>query len=163
VALLCDRTSARIRDASQRQLPTDHDYDGGLSPIREYQSDQPSRNPPRQLTRVLQKPKSLGPPSFCTCGVVPYQEPIAHRPTEPGGAQPGRMQGAAKRRIPGVFKQAATRPRGRRWAWPDDSLRGRSGTLPGSHGLQTTWLRPPGAAEAMRNRLLIWNDPASTE
>jgi hypothetical protein len=55
VALLCDRASAWIRDASQRQLPTDHDYDGGLSPIREYQSDQPSRNPPRQLTRVLPK------------------------------------------------------------------------------------------------------------
>jgi hypothetical protein len=66
VALLCDRASARIRDASQRQLPTDHDYDGGLSPIREYQSDQPSRNPPRQLTRVLQKTRNVGPPSLCT-------------------------------------------------------------------------------------------------
>ena len=27
---------------SPRQLPTDHDHDGGLVPIREYQSDQPS-------------------------------------------------------------------------------------------------------------------------
>ena len=39
VALLCDRASAQTRDSSQRQLPTDHDYDGGLSPIRGYQSD----------------------------------------------------------------------------------------------------------------------------
>jgi hypothetical protein len=33
----------RTRVFSQRQLPTDHDYAGGLNgSIREYQSDQPS-------------------------------------------------------------------------------------------------------------------------
>jgi hypothetical protein len=33
----------RTRVFSQRQLPTDHDYAGGLKgSIREYQSDQPS-------------------------------------------------------------------------------------------------------------------------
>jgi len=122
VALLCDRASARIRDASQRQLPTDHDYDGRLSLIREYQSDQPSRNSPRQLTRVLQNPRNLGPPSLCTCGVVPYQEPVAHRRTERGGAQPGRMQGAAKRRILAVCKRAAT-PQTARLRPPRDAWR----------------------------------------
>lgn len=48
------------------------------------------------------------------------KEPVAHSRTEPGGAQPGRMQGAAKRRILEVFKRAATQ--------------------------QTAWLRPPGDA-----------------
>jgi hypothetical protein len=28
--LLCDRPSGRTRDSSPRQLPTDHDHDGGL-------------------------------------------------------------------------------------------------------------------------------------
>ncbi len=35
----------RTRDASPRQLPTDHDHDGELDSIREYQSDQPSSMP----------------------------------------------------------------------------------------------------------------------
>jgi hypothetical protein len=42
---LCDRPS-RIRDNSQRQLPTDHDY---AVPTREYQTDQSSLNLPRLL------------------------------------------------------------------------------------------------------------------
>ena len=42
---LCDRLS-RIRDNSQRQLPTDHDY---AVPTREYQTDQSSLNLPRLL------------------------------------------------------------------------------------------------------------------
>ena len=42
---LCDRLS-RIRDNSQRQLPTDHDY---AVPTREYQTDQSSLN----LLRLL--------------------------------------------------------------------------------------------------------------
>ena len=33
---------AKTHAPSPRQLPTNHDYDGGLVPIREYQSDQPS-------------------------------------------------------------------------------------------------------------------------
>ena len=37
---LCDQAhTPRTRDASQRQLPTDHDH---AVPTREYQSDQPS-------------------------------------------------------------------------------------------------------------------------
>jgi hypothetical protein len=43
--VLCDRLS-RIRDNSQRQLPTDHDY---AVPTREYQTDQSSLNLPRLL------------------------------------------------------------------------------------------------------------------
>lgn len=43
--LLCDRPLAETRDASQRQLPTDHDCEGELSSILEYQSDQPSSEP----------------------------------------------------------------------------------------------------------------------
>ena len=42
---LCDRLS-RIRDNSQSQLPTDHDY---AVPTREYQTDQSSLNLPRLL------------------------------------------------------------------------------------------------------------------
>jgi hypothetical protein len=34
--------SGRTHATSPRQLPTNHDHDGGLAPIREYQSDQPS-------------------------------------------------------------------------------------------------------------------------
>jgi hypothetical protein len=35
----------RTRDPSPRQLPTNHDYDGGaLASIHGYQSDQPSTN-----------------------------------------------------------------------------------------------------------------------
>jgi hypothetical protein len=49
---LCDRPS-RIRDNSQRQLPTDHDY---AVPTREYQTDQSSLNLPRAAARsVLEK------------------------------------------------------------------------------------------------------------
>lgn len=32
----------RTRVSSPRQLPTDHDHDGGPGPIHGYQSDQPS-------------------------------------------------------------------------------------------------------------------------
>jgi hypothetical protein len=38
--VLCGRFSNRTRDASPRQLPTDHDY---AVSTREYQSDQPSQ------------------------------------------------------------------------------------------------------------------------
>jgi len=33
---------AQTHEVSPRQLPTDHDHDGGRAPIRGYQSDQPS-------------------------------------------------------------------------------------------------------------------------
>src|SRR5580700_7327680 len=33
---------SRTHAPSPRQLPTNHDHDGGLVPIREYQCDQPS-------------------------------------------------------------------------------------------------------------------------
>jgi len=49
---LCDRLS-RIRDNSQRQLPTDHDY---AVPTREYQTDQSSLN----LLRLLLALSSRG-------------------------------------------------------------------------------------------------------
>src|SRR5437867_9702614 len=40
------QATGRTRDASPRQLPTDHDYAGAPSgPIRGYQSDQPSTLP----------------------------------------------------------------------------------------------------------------------
>ena len=52
---LCDRLS-RIRDNSQRQLPTDHDY---AVPTREYQTDQSSLNLP-QLLLALSSRKSKG-------------------------------------------------------------------------------------------------------
>jgi hypothetical protein len=43
-ALLCDKPHGPTRVSSPRQLPTDHDHDGGpQGPIREYQSDQPSQ------------------------------------------------------------------------------------------------------------------------
>jgi hypothetical protein len=42
--ILCGRSSNRTRAFSPRQLPTDHDY---AVSTREYQSDQPSRQPPR--------------------------------------------------------------------------------------------------------------------
>jgi len=51
--LLCDRPLAETRATSPRQLPTDHDHDGGpQGSIREYQSDQPSRTPPRPLSAL---------------------------------------------------------------------------------------------------------------
>jgi hypothetical protein len=37
-----DRPQGRTHAPSPRQLPTNHDHDGGLVPIREYQCDQPS-------------------------------------------------------------------------------------------------------------------------
>ena len=52
---LCDRLS-RIRDNSQRQPPTDHDY---AVPTREYQTDQSSLNLP-QLLLALSSRKSKG-------------------------------------------------------------------------------------------------------
>ncbi len=72
-------------------------------------------------------------------GVNPSGTPAARGQSrsEPFGAKLARMQGGAKRGILGVFARATTRPRGRRRASPDDSLRGRSGTLSGFHGLQT--------------------------
>jgi hypothetical protein len=49
---LCDRLS-RIRDTSQRQLPTDHDY---AVSTREYQTDQSSLKPaPAAAGPVLEK------------------------------------------------------------------------------------------------------------
>ena len=36
------RPQGRTHASSPRQLPTNHDHDGGLVPIREYQCDQPS-------------------------------------------------------------------------------------------------------------------------
>ena len=50
--LLCDRATAWTRDPSQRQLPTDSEHEGGLVPILEYQTDQPSRQPLRPLAVV---------------------------------------------------------------------------------------------------------------
>lgn len=59
--LLCDRATAWTRDASQRQLPTDSEHEGGLVPILEYQTDQPSIQPPRPLPVVhLLAPKEVG-------------------------------------------------------------------------------------------------------
>ena len=59
--ILCGRSSNRTRAFSPRQLPTDHDY---AVSTREYQSDQPSRQPPRPrlappslLERKEEKPK----------------------------------------------------------------------------------------------------------
>src|ERR1700738_4562498 len=46
---LCDRLS-RIRDNSQRQLPTDHDY---AVPTREYQTDQSSLTPAQAAARSV--------------------------------------------------------------------------------------------------------------
>ena len=46
---LCDRLS-RIRDNSQRQLPTDHDY---AVPTREYQTDQSSLKPAQAAARSV--------------------------------------------------------------------------------------------------------------
>ena len=43
-----------IRAPSPRQLPTDHDY---AVLTREYQSDQPSRQPPRSPSALLCKRK----------------------------------------------------------------------------------------------------------
>ena len=54
--LLCGGPLGSTRAASPRQLPTDHDYDGGASgSIREYQSDQPSYAPPRLLPGLPQQ------------------------------------------------------------------------------------------------------------
>ena len=51
---LCDRLS-RIRDNSQRQLPTDHDY---AVPTREYQTDQSSlKTAPTAARSVFGKTK----------------------------------------------------------------------------------------------------------
>jgi hypothetical protein len=44
-ALLRDRSCDQTHGFSPRQLPTDHDHDGGLVPIRECQSDQASHQP----------------------------------------------------------------------------------------------------------------------
>src|SRR5256885_12840219 len=51
------QASGRTRDPSPRQLPTDHDHDGELRSIREYQSDQPSMRPPRPPPAPLQRDK----------------------------------------------------------------------------------------------------------
>lgn len=37
-----DRPEGQTHAFSPRQLPTNHDHDGGLVPTREYQCDQPS-------------------------------------------------------------------------------------------------------------------------
>jgi hypothetical protein len=58
--LLYDRALAWTRDASQRQLPTDSEHEGGLVPILEYQTDQPSIQPLRPLPVVhLLAPKEI--------------------------------------------------------------------------------------------------------
>jgi hypothetical protein len=57
--------------------------------------------------------------------------------SEPFGADSGRMQGAAKRRILEVFQRAATHTGASRRALLDRSGRGRFGTLPGCQGQQT--------------------------
>ena len=38
----CGKLIELIRESSLRKLPTNHDHDGGIMPIREYQCDQPS-------------------------------------------------------------------------------------------------------------------------
>src|SRR3989442_15920520 len=49
------QASGRTRAPSPRQLPTDHDHDGELGSIREYQSDQPSMRPLRPPPALLQQ------------------------------------------------------------------------------------------------------------
>src|SRR5207249_9062679 len=51
------QASGGPRDPSPRQLPADHDHDGELRSIREYQSDQPSMRPPRPPPAPLQRDK----------------------------------------------------------------------------------------------------------
>ena len=79
---LCDRLS-RIRDNSQRQLPTDHDY---AVPTREYQTDQSSLKPaPTAAGSVLEKQKQQQQPHIRAAidRVTPYQD------GSPGLSRPG--------------------------------------------------------------------------
>src|SRR5207248_9762866 len=72
-AVLCDRLS-RTRDASQRQLPTDHDY---AVSTREYQTDQSSLKPaPTAAGSVLDKQKQHQQPHIRAAidRVTPYQD-----------------------------------------------------------------------------------------
>jgi len=63
VSIYATGQKAETRVVSQRQLPTDHDHDGGHSPIREYQSDQPSKEPPRALPGLPSSGNGSGPPN----------------------------------------------------------------------------------------------------
>jgi hypothetical protein len=61
------RTYRSIRDVSPRQLPTNHDY---AVSTREYQSDQPSRQPHRPPPRLpdqinVRRPGRLRRPRYC--------------------------------------------------------------------------------------------------
>jgi hypothetical protein len=50
---LCGSLRAESAHLVARQLPTDHDYDGGCShSIHEYQSDQPSNNAAAAAVRL---------------------------------------------------------------------------------------------------------------
>jgi hypothetical protein len=71
---LCDRLD-RIRDNSQRQLPTDHDY---AVPTREYQTDQSSlKTAPAAARSVFGKQQKTttktNPPIAQIDTVTPYQ------------------------------------------------------------------------------------------
>src|SRR5271168_5473916 len=73
---LCDRLNL-IRDNSQRQLPTDHDY---AVPTREYQTDQSSLTTALTAARSVfgkrqkQRQRQKQPHSFrCVDTVTPYQ------------------------------------------------------------------------------------------
>src|SRR5205814_7913495 len=79
------QASGRTRDPSPRQLPTDHDHDGELRSIREYQSDQPSMRPPRPPPAPLQRDKkgkvtSTFDRSFHIRSVAQDSAPVAPRP-----------------------------------------------------------------------------------
>ena len=121
----------RTRDASPRQLPTDHDCDGGPSgSIREYQSDQPSTKPLRPAPGPLQQPGARGKESRWTWKLNLTGRSISEAPF---GGEPVELASLALRYGGGMWGADSLAMIGE-WWWKTRRTR--------------TWRVRPGAPEA---------------